>query len=250
MKWLINCKVELKLKWTKHCVLYWAGTDNTDANVENTIFTIKDTKLNVSVVTLLAKDNQKVSKLLSKGLKRLVYWNEYKTKSDNRYKTYEFKYFVESNFVAVNRLFVLAYTNEDATSKRFKTKRYYLPKGIIKNYNAIINGKNLYDQAIDSDIKRFEEIRKLTTEEGEDYTTGCLLDYEYVKNHYRLIAVDLSRQKELDADPEAIQQIEFVGQLKNINSANNNPESMFVLTILEKIKETRLKFSQGSVTVL
>ena len=86
-------------------------------------------------------------------------------------------------------------------------------------------------------MKRFEEIRKLTTGEGEDYATGCLLDYEYVKNHYRLIAVDLSRQKELDADPEAVQQIEFIGQLQNINNVNNNPESMFVLTILEKTKK-------------
>ena len=105
-----------------------------------------------------------------------------------------------------NRLFVLVYLNEDDNSKRFKTRRYYLPKGILKNHNVIINGKNFYDQAIDSDIKRYEDIRKLTTGLGE-YTTGCLLDYEYVKNHYRLIAVDLSRQKELDADPKAIQQI-------------------------------------------
>ena len=105
--------------------------------------------------------------------------------------------------------------------------------------------------SIDSDTKRYEEIRILTTGQGEDYTTGCLLDYDYIKNHYRLIAVDLSRQKELDADPKAIQQIEFVGQLKNLDRINTNrTQSMFVLTILEKIKETRLKFSQGSVTVL
>ena len=78
---------------------------------------------------------------------------------------------------------------------------------IIKNYNVIINGKNFYDQPNDSDIRQYEEIRKLTTEQCEDYTTGCLLDYDCIKNHYRLIAVDLSRQKELDADPKAIQQI-------------------------------------------
>ena len=114
----------------------------------------------------------------------------------------------------------------------------------------IINGKNFYDQAIDSDIKRYKEIRKLTTGQGEDYTTGCLLDYEYVKNHYRLMAVDLNRQKELDADPKAIQQIEFVGQLKKLNNNNNDVESMFVLTILGKIKEIRSEFSLGSVTVL
>ena len=61
-----------------------------------------------------------------------------------------------------------------------------------------------YDQAIDSDIKGYEEMRKLTTGLGEDYTTGCLLDYEYIKNHHRLIAVDLGSQKELDADPKTI----------------------------------------------
>ena len=78
-----------------------------------------------------------------------------------------------------------------------------------------------------------------------------LLGYDYIKNHYRLIAVDLSRQKELDADPKAIQEIEFVWQLKNLGRINaNRTQSMFVLTILEKIKETRLKFSQGSVTIL
>ena len=89
-----------------------------------------------------------------------------------------------------------------------------LPKGDIKNYTIIINRKNFYNQPIDSDIKRYKEIRKLTTEQGEDYTTGCLLDYDYIKNYYRLITVHLSRQEELDADPKAIQQIEFVGQLQ------------------------------------
>ena len=70
-----------------------------------------------------------------------------------------------------------------------------IPKGIIKNCNIIINGKTFYDQAIDSNIKRYEEIRKLTTGQGEDYITGGLLNYDYVKNHYSLIAVDLSWQK-------------------------------------------------------
>ena len=71
----------------------------------------------------------------------------------------------------------------------------------------IINGKNVDDQPIDSDIKRYQEIRKLTARQGEYYTTGCLLDYDYIKHHYRLIPVDLSRQKDLDADPKTIQQI-------------------------------------------
>ena len=91
--------------------------------------------------------------------------------------------------VGVNRLFVLVYSNQD-DAKRVKAKRYYLPKGIIKNYNVIVNGKNFYDQATDSDMKQYKEIKKIKIEQGEDYTTGCLLCYECVKNHYRLIAVD------------------------------------------------------------
>ena len=116
----------------------------------------------------------------------------------------------------------------------------------------IINGKILYDQPIDSDIKRYEEIGKLTAGLSEDYTTGCLLDYEHIKNHYRLTAVDLSERKELDADPKAIQQIEFVEKLKKkkLNNNNNNAESMFALTMLEKIKEVRLRFSHRTVTLL
>ena len=74
----INCNVELKLKWTKYCVLSAAGADNVDNRDSNIIFTIKDTKLYVPIVTLSARDNQKLSKLLSKGFERLVYWNEYK----------------------------------------------------------------------------------------------------------------------------------------------------------------------------
>ena len=80
------------------------------------------------------------------------------------------------------------------------------------------------------------------TRRGEDYTTGCLLDYDYVKSHYKLIAVDLSRQKELDVDPKAIQQTELIGQLKKLD-ADDDVESMFILMFLEKIKEKRLKFS-------
>ena len=112
---LINCKIELKLKWTKYCVLSVGGNENdinnnnnnnnnNNDNNNNNIFTIKDTRLYVPVVTLSARDNQKLTKLLSIGLERSVYWNEYKTKSDKT--TNEFKYYLQSNFVGVNRLFV------------------------------------------------------------------------------------------------------------------------------------------------
>ena len=78
---------------------------------------------------------------------------------------------MESNFVGVNRLFLLVYLNRDNDVKQFKTRRYYLTKDRIKNYNVIVNGKNFYDQPIDSDIKRYKEIRQLTTVKVEDYTT-------------------------------------------------------------------------------
>ena len=80
----------------------------------------------------------------------------------NQIKYSKIKYFLKSNFLGVNRLFVLVYANVDDNAKRYKARRYYLPKGVIKNYNVIINGKNFYDHHIDSDIKRYEEI-KLTT---------------------------------------------------------------------------------------
>ena len=152
----INCKVELKLKWTKYCFLYAAGNEsiiNDNDNANNIIFTITYTKLYVLVVTLSARDNQKLSKLLSKGFERSVYWKKYKTKSESKNKTNEFRYFLESNCVGVNRLFDLVYPHRNNDSKRFETRKYYLPKGIIKNYNVINNGKKNYDQPIDSDIR-------------------------------------------------------------------------------------------------
>ena len=91
-----------------------------------------------------------------------VYWNEYKTRSENKNKTNEYRCFLESDFVRVNRLYVLVYSNQDNNSKRYKARRYYLPKGIIENYDIIINRKNFYDQAIDSVIKWYKEIMLAT----------------------------------------------------------------------------------------
>ena len=94
---LINGKVELKLKWTRYCVLSAAGPDNVNgnANASILIFIIKDTKLYVPVVTLSARDSQKLSKRLSKGFERSVYWNEYKTKRDDKNMSNEFRCFLD-----------------------------------------------------------------------------------------------------------------------------------------------------------
>ena len=107
-----------------------AGNDNetnNDANANRISFTIKDTKLYVPVVTLSARDNQKLSKPFGKGIERLVYWNGCKTKSENKNTTNEYRCFLKPNFVGVNILFALFYANEDDNSKIFKTRRYYLP---------------------------------------------------------------------------------------------------------------------------
>ena len=101
---LINSKEELNLKWKKYCVLFAARNDNLnnndyDNNDINIIFTIKNITLYAPVVTLSSRDIRKLSKLLSKGFERSVYWNEYKTKSENKNTTIQFRYFVESNFV-------------------------------------------------------------------------------------------------------------------------------------------------------
>ena len=125
----------------------------------------------------------------------------------------------------------------------------YSLKQYSSNYFDTTDSSWFYSK--DEAIKKFEEIRKLTTVQCEDYNVGCLLDYDYLKNYYRLTAVDLSRQKELDADPKAIQQIEFVGKLNIAGSINTDgAESVFNLTIWEKLKKTRSKSSQGSVTVM
>ena len=158
---MINGKVKLKLKWTKYCVLSVGDKDNEIANDGNAyiiIFTIKDIKLYVPLVNLSSRDNQKLSKLISKGFERSVYWNEYKTKKkSNKNTTNQFWFLRESNFSGVNGLFVLVYSNQDAASRRFKAKRYYLPKGIMDNYNVIINGKSLYDHPV---LFRYKTIKR------------------------------------------------------------------------------------------
>ena len=99
----------------------------------------------------------------------------------------------------------MVYSNAEDKAKRYKTQRFYQPKGIIKSYKVITIGKNFYDQPVDFDLKQYEKTKKSTTSQGEVYTAGCFFVYDYIKNHYRLIVANLSRQKRLDSDPKAIQ---------------------------------------------
>ena len=111
-----------------------------------------------------------------------------------------------------------------------------------KDYNVMTDGKNVFDQSINNSFKTYNNIRKVATGQGDDYTTGCLLDYIYFKNYYKMIVVDLSKQA-LDADPKAIQQINFTA---NLDRAGNTR----IYFILEEAKETVLKFSQETVNIL
>ena len=104
--------------------------------------------------------------------------------------------------------------NTNNRVERNSNTKYFLPTVNITNYNVLINGRNFYDQPINDLITQYDEIRKTATGQGDDYATGCLLDNQYFKDHYQLIAVDLSKEKDLDADSRAIQQIEFLGMLK------------------------------------
>ena len=155
-----------------------------------------------------------MTKQLNEGFKRSVFWVEYKSKIERKeaYANNLKRFPLDASFEGVNRLFVLAFgnTNNGANKvERDNHRKYFLPRVNITNYNALIDGRNFYDQPINDRIKKDDEIRKNATGKGDDYTTGCFLDYQYFKDHYQLIAVDLSKQKELDADPIAIQQIVY-----------------------------------------
>ena len=135
-------------------------------------------------------------------------------------------------------MFVLAFDNTNNGNNKVQRgshRKYFLPRINITNYNVLIDGRNFYDQPINDQIKKYDEIRKTATGKGDDCTTRCLLDYQYFKDHYQLIAVDLSKQKELDADPRAIQQIGFYGKLE---------------TKSQVCKETVLEFYKGTTKVL
>ena len=107
----------------------------------------------------------------------------------------------------------------------------------------MIDGKNYFDQPINSNLKTYENIREIATGQGDDYTTGCLLDYSHFNNCYKMILIDLSKQQVFDADPRAIQQINFTANLDR----DGNTTMFF---IIEEAKETVLDFSQGTVKVL
>ena len=186
---LINCKIHLELNWSKNCVI---------PNVVGaTTFKITNTKLYVPIVTLSSKDNVKLVKLLEDGFNRPVYWNEYQTKieTENLDNNNLTRFLLDSSFQGVRRLFAPAFSNTNDANKveRNIHRKYFLPRVNITNCNVLTDGKNSDNQPINDLAKQYDEIRKIARGQGDDYTTGCLLDYQYFKDHYNLIAIDLSK---------------------------------------------------------
>ena len=229
-----------------------ANADATGA--DSATFEITDAKIYVPIVTLSPEDNAKLSKLLGKRFKRSIYWNKYNvidnivvSINNNNEKKY-IRERPDASYQGVKRLFVLAYDNTAGNNQVSidSFKKYFLPRVKIENYNIKIDGRNFYDQPINDSIKQYDEIRKISTGQGDDYTTGCLLDFAYFENNYRLLAADLSKEKALDADSRAIQQIIFIGKIK----ATVPNTRVIIYYILEQSKEAILEFAKGTTKVL
>ena len=137
---LINCEVNLILTWSANCVLIYTNVAN-----QNPTFEITETKLYVPVVTLSTQDNAKLLPQLKSGFKRTISWNKYLPKPELLAQNANLNHLIEPSFQGVNRLFVLAFEND---AQRTSNKRYYIPNVEIKDYNVMIDGKNLFDQPV------------------------------------------------------------------------------------------------------
>ena len=226
---LINCEVNLILTWSKDCV-------NTNSEGEGK-FAKTETKLYVPVVTLSTQDNEKLLQQLKSGFKRTVNWYKYESNIKPFAQSRYLNHLINPSFQEVNILFVLSFENED---QRKSLWSYYLPKVEIKDYNVMIDVRNFFDQPTDSMAKTYQNIRKIATGQEDDFTTGCLLDYPYFKDYYKMIAIDVSKQKTLDADLRAIQQINFTANLDRTGNTTT-----FIL--IEEAKEIVFEFSLETV---
>ena len=133
-------------------------------------------------------------------------------------------------------MFVLSFENEN---DRTSFSKYYVPNVQIKDFNVLIDGKSFFDMPIKNGEETYEQIIEMGR--NNDYTTGNLLDYEYFSKHYKLIAIDLSKQIELE-NPDLKQQINFIGRLEDDKAA------MFF--IIEKSEETTFTFSLNDAIII
>ena len=222
---LINFEVSLTLNWYGNYVLTDITTQterNADPNAvplveiregidtaTNAIFKITDTQLHVPVVTLSTKDDNNFLEQLKSEFKRTIRWNKCRSEMTNQTKTNHLNHLIDPTFTKVNRLFVLSFENEE---DRTSFSKYYVPKVEIKDFNVLIDGKSFFDVPVKNKEEAYEKIMSIS--KNNDYTTGNLLDYEYFSKHYKLIAIDLSKQIELE-NLDLRQQISFIGKLED-----------------------------------
>ena len=229
---LINCEVELILIWSKEFVI-------TNSTGEGKV-KITEAKLYIPVRALTTRDNAKLLQQLKSNFKRKNNWNKYESSVKTFVKNRYLNYLINPSFQGVSRLFVLSFENENG---RTSHSAYYLPKVEIKDYSVMIDGRNFFDQPINSMTKTYENVRKIATGQGGNCTIGCLLDYLYFKENHKMIAIDLSKQQALDADPRKIQRINFTVNL-------DRDEDTTIFFIIEQERETIFEFSEGTVKVL
>ena len=241
---LISCEVFLELKRNKSCVIISLERRQVDAgppvardNVPmGATLAINDCKFYVPVVTLSKDDEIKLLSNLKSGFKREIIWNKYRSQMTTEETNNNLNILIDPTFTNVNRLFVLAYRTAD---DRQSFSQFYLPNVMVKDYNVIIDKLAFFDLPIKTEEEAYEKIIDISR--NNEYTTGNLLDYDYFKKQYKLIAIDLSKQQVLQENEDIIQQINFIGRLEN--AAN-------VFIIIEKKENTMLKFSQNFANVI
>ena len=238
---LINCEVSLELKWDKNCIITSLeqrdiGGGNRDNAPTGATLAINDCKLYVPAVTLSKDDDTKLLTNLKSKFKREIIWNKYRSQMTTEAVNNNLNILIEPTFTNVNRFFVLAYQNADY---RQSFSQFYLPRVMVKDYNVIIDKLAFFDLPIKTEEEAYEKI--IDSSRNNEYTTGNLLDYDYCKKHYKLIAIDLSKQQVLQENEDLIQQISFIGRL--IEAAN-------VFIIIEEKESTILEFSQNLANVI
>ena len=239
---LISCEVSLELKWDKNCVIISleqrdiGGGNRVNAPTGATL-AINDCKLYVPAVTLSKDDEIKLLTNLKSGFKREIIWNKYRSQMTTEAVSNNLNILIDPTFTNVNRLFVLAYQNAD---DRQSFSQFYLPNVMVKDYNVIIDKLAFFDLPTKTEEEEaYEKIIDISR--NNEYTTGNLLDYDYFKKHYKLIAIDLSKQQVLQENEDLIEQINFIGRLT---------EAANVFIIIEKKENTILEFSQNFATVI
>ena len=193
LKYLSNFRITLEMKI--NLILTWSITcfiiDNPIAGQER-IFTITDTNLYVPIITLSIQDNAKLLQQLKSGFKRTINWNKYELKLTVQVQNQYLDSVINPSFQGVNRLFVLSFQNNGS---RTSYTIYNLPLVEVNCYNVVIDGRNFFEQPVKNNFITYDNIWKIATGQGDDYTTGCLLDYNYFNSYYKMTGTDLSKQQ-------------------------------------------------------